>query len=111
LKVVNSSFNDQFLARSNTLTTQDAFAKIPFNEWIDFLYGGHLGDPLEFNQSDAHIRGKLAQLTAVALVTHQAGIRMTGNQQLNYVFTMLYDSRGMGIDNHSWCYRGNTRCH
>jgi hypothetical protein len=55
LKVVNSTFNDQFLAGSNTFGAQYALAQIPFKERIDLLNAGHLGNPLQLHQSDAQV--------------------------------------------------------
>jgi hypothetical protein len=108
LEIVNCAFNDQFLARSNTLSTQDAFAQVPLYEWIHFFNGGHLGNPLEFNPSDAHIRGKLAQLASVAFVAHKAGIGMAGEHELNYISAMFHNTRGVCIDDHSWGYGCDT---
>jgi hypothetical protein len=60
LKVINSPFNDQLLAGSNTFGAQYALAQIPFQERIDFLNCGHLWDSLQFHQPDAQVRSNLS---------------------------------------------------
>jgi hypothetical protein len=77
------------LVYPNALGAQNTLGEIPFDKWIDLLNSAPLGDSLKFYQPDAHVGSYFSQLTAVAFITHQAGIRVAGQHELDNRFPTL----------------------
>ena len=57
-----------------------------------------LRDSLKFYEPYTHLCGQLAQLAAVSLVADEAGIRMTGQHELENRFPMRHYPRRVGVN-------------
>jgi hypothetical protein len=106
--VIDSANHDQFMVGTNTLAAKDALTEVPDNERICLLQAGIMGHGIKPYLAYTQSGGNLSQLASVSLVTYDAGLRVTGYHQADYICPVLSNGRGVCLDDHICRYRRNT---
>jgi hypothetical protein len=87
--IIYCPHNNQLMVCPDTLSTQNTFGEIPYNERICLFQWFVVGHRVKVCLPYTELGGYLTQLTAVPFAAKDTGFRMFGDHQPNYIPPVL----------------------